>query len=121
MADRQARGGPRPGKPDEVLSGNIGNEQRGADGEPSHVATCQKIIGGISLSPREIEANGKHHHEVDRDDGDINGLEPFVGKVNGSRDHAQAPGRRFALPRPPEMKIEIYTSKRQPPSDHGPY
>src|SRR5882724_10653977 len=71
MPDGQPGRRARSGQPDEMFGGNIGNEQRGADGEPADVAAGQEIILGAASLAGKIKADAENNDEVDRDDRDI--------------------------------------------------
>ena len=44
MADREAGRRARAGQADEVLGGDVRDEERGADGEPADVAAGEKVV-----------------------------------------------------------------------------
>src|SRR5271156_5274197 len=71
MPDRQARRRTGARQPDKMLGGNIRNEQRSANGEPTDVAPRQKVFFGTAALFREIKAEAKNNEEVDDDDCNI--------------------------------------------------
>ena len=75
MAYGQPRRCARAGEADEMLGGNIGNEQRRADGEPADVAAGEKIVFGSAFLLREIQTDAKHNGEVNPDNEEIYGGE----------------------------------------------
>jgi hypothetical protein len=81
VTDREARSRPRAREADEMLGGNIRDEQRGADGEPADVASREEVVDRAAALAREIHADAEDDDEVDRDDADV---EP--GEALG-RDH----------------------------------
>src|SRR5690349_18718850 len=50
---------------------DIRNEQRGAYGEPTHIATREKVLGRGAFFSREVQADRENNDEVDRDDDDV--------------------------------------------------
>ena len=71
MADRQAGSGAGARQADEMLGGNVGDEQGGADGEPPNVPASQEIVFRGPFLAREVEADGENDYEVESDDSDV--------------------------------------------------
>src|SRR6478672_6013958 len=71
MSDGKPSGCTRTGKSDEMLRRNVGNEQRGSDGEPSYVPAGQKIVHRSAFFTGKIESYGKDDTEVDSDNKEI--------------------------------------------------
>ena len=64
-----------------MLGRDIGNEQRGADGEPAHVAAGQEVVGRSAFLAGEVEADAEDNHEVNCDNGDVDPGQCFVGEM----------------------------------------
>src|SRR5713226_1602918 len=79
MADSQARRSARAGKSDEVLRGNIRNEQGSAYKKPSNIAAREKIVFRSSFLHRKVHADSEDNGEIDPDDHEIDGCERSVG------------------------------------------
>src|ERR1017187_8329263 len=79
MADREAGAGPRTGKADEVLGGNIRYEKRCANREPSDVAAGKEVIGRASLLAGKVKADRKDNQEIQTDDDEVDGRQSAVG------------------------------------------
>ena len=71
MANRKAGRCARAGQSDEMLGGNVRNEQGRANEEPAYIATCKKIVFRGPLAPRKIHANAEHQREIKPNDDDI--------------------------------------------------
>ena len=59
------------GEADEMLGGNVGDEERRADGEPADVASGEEVIFGGALFARKIKADAEDENEIDADDDEI--------------------------------------------------
>ena len=68
MPDCQALGSAGASQTEEVLSVDVGDEERRSDGEPAHAAASQEIFGGGPFPAREIEADAEDDQEIRADD-----------------------------------------------------
>ena len=71
MSRRQARRRSGARQPDKMLRGNIGDKQRGANGEPADVAPSEKILFGIAALFCEIKSDAENDQEINGNDCDI--------------------------------------------------
>src|SRR5258706_14384989 len=78
---------PRPLQSDEMFGGNVRDEQRCADGEPSHAATGEEVVRGGPLFSRKVQTDGKDDDEVNNDDRNVDGLEALVGTGTRASSH----------------------------------
>jgi len=115
MADCQTGRGAGAGKADEVLGGNIRNEERGSDEKPSNVAAGEEIIFGGAFFQGKIQADPENDGEIDADDDEIDGCERSVGYLDSRCEQHPCllgvPGD--TLSRSPWPKL-TFTSQRRP-------
>ena len=69
-----------------MFGGDIGHEERSADGEPADIAAGEEIFGGVAALFCKINADGEDKKEVNADDSEIKGGEGAMGN-SGSRIH----------------------------------
>src|SRR5580700_2271627 len=121
MADRQAGRGAGAGEADEMLGGNIRNEQGGADEKPSDVAAGEEIFFGAALLQGKIQADAEDDGEIDADNDEIKGCEWPVSYLDSRCEEHPCllgvPGDR--LSRNPWPKL-TFTFQRRPalPREH---
>ena len=80
MARREANRGARASQPYEMFGGDVGDEERRTDCEPTDVTTGEEIVFGGALFAREIKSNAENDHEINADDGEINWGQSPVGQ-----------------------------------------
>src|SRR5579864_6236 len=71
MADGESRRGAGAGETNEVLGGNIGDEERSANKEPTDIAAGQEIAFGGAFLSGEVHANAEDDGEIDPDDDEV--------------------------------------------------
>ena len=85
-----------------MLGGNVGDEQRGADEEPTDVAPRKEIVFGGSFAPGKIHADAKHQREIESDNNDIRCSQSPVTRLNQRRvEHPLLLSVPAEQPRPP--------------------
>src|SRR2546430_4154054 len=101
VADRQSGRGSGAGRSYEGFRGEIRDEQRAANEEPSNVAACQEVILGTAIIPSKVHANAKDDGKVDTDNHEIDGCERSMGyRDRRCKQHPCLLGAAAAKPAP---------------------
>ena len=82
MANRQTGRSAGAGEADEVLGGNIRDEQGGAYEKPTHIAASQEIVFGSSFFPGKVQPDSKDQRKIESDDDDIRGRQGLVSYLD---------------------------------------
>ena len=86
-----------------MFGGNIGDEERRADGEPADVAAGEEIVFGGALFARKIKADAENEYEIKPDDDEIDRGERPVRDCNSCcccEEHRASVNRRDCERRP---------------------